>query len=545
MPSHGPEGATLIGREPCSDPSGSPRALALTILYHPVLDRVGDRYVLADHPEGSHLRLSRTEPAFAPPGRRGGAPLGDEHLSRRPLRLVLTEGGGARLEIEGSGTFVCVRNQRARGELSFSPEQIRRGVVLELRHRVVLLLHKVSALQDAVSGSSADDEAHGIAGESDAIRGVLWEISCVADLELPVLLRGETGSGKELVARALHRGSRRRDRPFVAVNLAAIPPSLAAAELFGAEKGAYTGSVRRQAGYFEQARGGTLFLDEIGEAPVELQAALLRALESGETQPVGAQEIRKADARVIAATDADLEGKVASGGFRAPLLSRLSAYAIWIPPLRERRDDLGRLFARFLREELERVGEERRLTPGPDGKLWLSASSAARLFEHDWPGNVRELRNVVRQIVIGNRGRAQAALPAAVRRQLRAPEAAPAVEAPASAPVKRASEDAGPGSAPVSGGPRRPPAEVTEAELAEALRASRWELAAAARRLGISRSALYVVMRRFPRIRTAGELTPEEITACHGACGGDVARMAERLEVSERALGRRVRELGL
>ncbi|HRI66149.1 MAG TPA: sigma-54 factor interaction domain-containing protein, partial [Polyangium sp.] len=166
------------------------------------------------------------------------------------------------------------------------------------------------------------------------LKRVLSDIHNVADLELPVLLRGETGSGKELVAHAIHKASPRRDKPFVAVNLGAIVPSLAVAELFGAEKGAFTGSIKRQVGYFEQAHGGTLFLDEIGEAPVELQVALLRALETGEIQTVGAMQGRKVDVRVIAATDADLEDKVDMGAFRAPLLNRLAAFELWIAPLR-------------------------------------------------------------------------------------------------------------------------------------------------------------------------------------------------------------------
>ncbi|WP_437657787.1 sigma 54-interacting transcriptional regulator [Sorangium sp. So ce1182] len=550
--------------------------MALTVLYHPCLERVGDRAVLSRLVAGGEVLLSREAPDFAPPGEARGAPLGDEHLSRRPLRLSSDPDGGLTLDLGDSGTALSVQGERASGALAISTAELQQGVVLELGRRVVLLLHEAASLADVFGSSTGTGAGAGepreITGESDGIRRMLWEIGSVADLELPVLLRGETGSGKELVARALHRSSRRRDRPFVAVNLGAISPSLAVAELFGAERGAYTGSVRRQPGYFEQARGGTLFLDEIGEAPIELQVALLRALETGEVQPLGAQEIRRTDVRVIAATDADLEAKVSAGAFRAPLLNRLSAYELWIPPLRARRDDFGRLFARFLREELAEVGEEHRLAPPPGGgRTWLPSSVVARLAAYDWPGNVRQLRNVVRQLVVGNRGRDRAEVTPAVERLLSRPAppgaqvpqaagssvrpppptgaappaeaAAPVAEAPAPVepppPARRAATTA------PARASRRRPADVTEQELGEALRASRFDLAAAAERLGVSRASMYLLIERHPRFRTAGDVTPEEIVRCHGECRGDVARMAERLEVSERALLRRVRELGL
>ncbi|WP_437607335.1 sigma 54-interacting transcriptional regulator [Sorangium sp. So ce834] len=549
--------------------------MALTVLYHPCLERVGDRAVLSRFVAGGEILLSRDTPDFAPPGEARGAPLGDEHLSRRPLRLSSDPDGGLTLDLSDSGTAVSVQGERASGALAISTAELQRGVVLELGRRVVLLLHEVASLADVLGSSpgTGAGEPREITGESDSIRRMLWEIRSVADLELPVLLRGETGSGKELVARALHRSSRRSNGPFVAVNLGAISPSLAVAELFGAERGAYTGSVRRQPGYFEQARGGTLFLDEIGEAPIELQVALLRALETGEVQPVGAQEIRKTDVRVIAATDADLEAKVSAGAFRAPLLNRLSAYEIWTPPLRARRDDFGRLFARFLREELAELGEEHRLAPSPGGgRSWLPSSVVARLAAYDWPGNVRQLRNVVRQLVVGNRGRDRAEVTPAVERLLSRP-APPGAHAPPTAgssvrpppltgaapPPAEAAAPVVEAAAPVEAPPparraattaparasRRRPAEVTEQELGEALRASRFDLAAAAERLGVSRASMYLLIERHPRFRTAGDVTPEEIVRCHGECRGDVARMAERLEVSERALLRRVRELGL
>ncbi|WP_437729553.1 sigma 54-interacting transcriptional regulator [Sorangium sp. So ce861] len=395
------------------------------------------------------------------------------------------------------------------------------------------------------------------------MRRLLWEIRSVADIELPVLIRGENGSGKELVARAIHQASPRRGRPFVAVNLGAIAPTLAGAELFGTEAASFSGA-RHRKGYFEQAHSGTLFLDEIGDAPIELQVALLRVLETGEVQRTGAQ-VRKVDVRVIAATDADLEAKVATGMFRAPLLNRLSAYEISVPPLRARRDDVGRLLIRFLREELDRIGEAHRLVPpAPEDKPWLPASLVARLAEYDWPGNIRQLRNVVRQLVIGSRGRERLEVTPAVERLLAEPASAgtelPEDDSPARpsalSPTRPAPATLPPPSGQIAPAPasaadaaphatRRSPAEITEDELAEALRASRWNRAAAAKRLGITRPSIYVLIERYPRFRTARELTTEEITGCHRECDGDLGRMVERLEVSEEALASRVRDLGL
>jgi DNA-binding NtrC family response regulator len=535
----------------------------LTILYHPCLDRIGDRALLPELDAGGAAPLSRVEPAFAPPGRSGGEPLADEHLSRKPLRLLPAVDGGVRLELGDSSTVVVVHGKRLQSDAHFSAAQLRRGVVLELGHRVVLLLHASASRQDLITGTSVPGEERELIGDSDGLRQLLWEVRSVADIELPVLIRGETGSGKELVAHAIHQAGPRRGRPFVAINFSAIAPTLASAELFGTERASFSGAVQRK-GYFEQAHGGTLFLDEIGDAPLDLQIALLRVLETGEVQRTGAQ-VRKVDARVIAATDADLEAKVASGMFRAPLLNRLSAYELSVPPLRERRDDIGRLLIRFFREELDRVGEMHRLAPpAPEDKPWLPASLVARLAEYDWPGNIRQLRNVVRQLVIGSRGRDRLEVTPAVERLLAAPSSAGAELPEDDSPARHAArsltrpEPAAPAppsgqiaSAPASAThaashpTRRSTADITEDELADALHASRWNRAEAAKRLGITRPSIYVLIDRYPRFRAAQDLTLEELTRCHRECEGDLGRMVERLEVSEEALARRVRDLGL
>ena len=345
---------------------------------------------------------------------------------------------------------IAGNNEPVGGEVSFSAAEVDRGVVLLLAGRVVLLLHRFRPVfPDSLP-------RYGLVGLSDSLLDLCRQVARVADLDVPVLLRGESGTGKELVASALHRASRRRDRPFLALNMGALPASLAAAELFGAARGAYTGAEHARRGYFRRAHGGTLFLDEIGEAPQEVQPLLLRALESGEIQPLGSEEPARVDVRVVAATDADLEQAVAAGRFRAPLLHRLGGYAIRLPPLRERRDDIGRLFFHFLREELAVVGEERRLADsGPNAQPWPPAAWIARFAAAPWPGNVRQLRNVARALAIDSRGAgedaAETRLPAAIEdllREERLPGGAGADGAPAG------STPAGPGHAGADGLPQ-------------------------------------------------------------------------------------------
>jgi two-component system nitrogen regulation response regulator GlnG len=196
--------------------------------------------------------------------------------------------------------------------ITISGSALDEGVVLELEERIVLLFHRRPAPGPALA------ERFGLVGESAEIETVRQQIARVAPLPVPVLLRGETGTGKEVVARALHEHSPRAGGPFLSVNLAALPTSLAAAELFGAKKGAYTGAVHDQPGFFGRADGGTLFLDEIGAAPLEVQAMLLRALETGEIVPVGGQTVRRVDVRILGATDADLEEAIRNGTSALP-----------------------------------------------------------------------------------------------------------------------------------------------------------------------------------------------------------------------------------
>jgi two-component system nitrogen regulation response regulator GlnG len=502
-----------------------PLVPALTIVAHPSCLRAGERLLLDALLAGREVAVSRNVPDFVKPDRVLGLPLDDPFVSRKPIRFAPALEGRVRL-LAGDGGPVTVAGAKLRDGVELGPDELAAGVPIELAERVVLLLH----LASREAAPAAD--TLGMVGESVGIRRVRDHLERIADLSVPVLIRGETGTGKELVARAVHAHGPQRSGPFVSVNLGAVPRELAAAELFGAQKGAYTGATRDREGFFGAARGGTLFLDEVGEAPPEVQVMLLRVLETGEMFPVGGQTPVATDVRLIAATDANLEAHIREGRFKAPLLHRLAGYEIRLPALRERREDIGPLFCHFAQQELTAIGEAHRLVPeDPYADPWLPAALAVRLLTYGWPGNIRQLRNLTRQLVIGSRGRAQLELDPRLEAELGpAPERGSAAPAAVTAMV-----DA----------PRRKAADVTEAELVEALRACAWDLKPTADRLGIPRSSLYDLIKKYPSVRTVSDLSVEEITRCFHACGGDVQRMVERLQVSEQALKRRLKELGL
>jgi two-component system nitrogen regulation response regulator GlnG len=237
----------------------------------------------------------------------------------------------------------------------------------------------------ALPAVSPPEPAQALIGQAPAMRELFRAIGRLAQVPLSVLITGETGTGKELVARALHRESPRAARPFVALNTAAIPAELLESELFGHEAGAFTGASRRHIGRFEQADGGTLFLDEIGDMPAALQTRLLRVLAEGEFFRVGGRELIRVDVRVVAATHQPLEALVEQGRFRADLLHRLDVVRLRLPPLRQRREDIPQLAARFLAHAARKLGVPAKT---------LSAPALERLRAHAWPGNVRELENV-------------------------------------------------------------------------------------------------------------------------------------------------------
>src|ERR1700730_2015787 len=248
------------------------------------------------------------------------------------------------------------------------------------------------ALREEIDKASMFEE---IVGTSRPLKAVLSRIAKVAPTASTVLITGETGTGKELIARAVHKRSRRSGGPFVSVNCAALPPTLISSELFGHEKGAFTGATHRRLGRFEQADGGTIFLDEVGELPQDTQVALLRVLQEREFERVGGAQSIQVDVRVIAATNRDLEAAIANGTFRLDLFYRLNVFPIEVPPLRERKDDILMLLEYFVQRYASRAGKNIRSIDKKTLELFQS---------YEWPGNIRELQNVIERSVIVSSG---------------------------------------------------------------------------------------------------------------------------------------------
>ncbi len=365
------------------------RPVAVDGLSHEALGR---RFAIRDHPRlaailqrdgvtrfhhDSHL----PDPYDGLLTERAGQPLAVHDCMGLSLNVEGARWGVVTLDALQPGTF----DGDAQAELAAL------GISIEAAARITRLENQLRALSSnsghtviTPEGTSRDEPE--IVGQSPPLQHLLHELDVVADSDLPVLLLGETGVGKELFAHRLHRLSRRRARPLVHVNCAALPESLAESELFGHVRGAFSGAVGERAGRFEAAEGGTLFLDEVGELPLAIQAKLLRTLQNGEIQRLGADKPKRVNVRVIAATNRSLREQVALGAFRADLYHRLSVYPIPIPPLRDRGNDLLLLSGRFLELNRSRLGLR---------SLRLSADAEEALRRYRWPGNVRELEHVI------------------------------------------------------------------------------------------------------------------------------------------------------
>jgi len=370
-------------------------------------------------------------------------------------------------ELEAGANGITVRDLGSTNGTRFADALVREvtlTVETELAFGRTRVRLSIAGAHDEVetSGLSAFGE---MIGASPAMRRLYLLLERAAPTTAPVLITGESGTGKELAARALHEHSPRREGPFEIVDCGGLPPTLVEAELFGHERGAFTGADVDRQGAFERADGGTLFLDELGELPLELQPKLLRALGEGEVRRLGSQKRRKVDVRVVAATNRDLRSEVNAGRFRADLYYRLAVIHLELPPLRQRLEDLLPL----VRALLERISRERgvRAHFEPDEEL------LAELARHGWPGNVRELRNYLEQLVILR-----------MRPALGQPEAQTAVEWEGllSLPLRAAKDEI-----------------VTRFErsyLEHLLRSSGGNVAEAARRAGVDRGTLFRTIRR-------------------------------------------------
>ncbi len=358
-------------------------------------DTMGRRFVVEEHPRLARLLHSREPVRFA----------ADSDLADPYDGLVHTEDHllhvhdcmGASLYIDDQPWGVLTLDSLNPGSFdAIDPIELR--TFISLTNATVKAAERIDGLQERVNKQSQVTQALleesgqvEIIGKSAVIRRVMEEAAIVADSPLTVLVLGETGVGKELVARQIHGSSPRADKPLVYVNCAALPENIAESELFGHIKGAFSGAISNRAGKFEIADGGTLFLDEVGELPLTIQAKMLRALQSGEIQRVGSDQHIRFDVRIIAATNRNLQQAVANGEFRADLYHRLSVYPLYIPPLHKRGKDILLLAGFILERNQHRFNVK---------ALRLSEDAKQLLLQYSWPGNVRELGHVLSRAVL-------------------------------------------------------------------------------------------------------------------------------------------------
>ena len=491
----------------------------LQIAHHPDPGLIGAEMRFVHHHEGAEYLVARHEGLFMRRGQDAGRTLDDTRISRSPLKFRPSRDKGVELSHDASKSEIEAGGRLLGPTVVFSQLEISRGVALSINRSVVLMLHRQVVRRPM---SSPD---FGLVGESLAIRDLRRQVGLAMATERPILLLGASGTGKELVAKALHEGGPRASKPFVSINMATIPAELAASELFGHEKGAFSGAGARREGVFQRADGGTLFLDEIGDTAFSVQTALLRALETGEVRPVGSERQRSLDLRVIAATDVDIH---AADDFKAALVGRLGV-EVRLPSLVDRREDIPRLFHHFLRSELGDDEYKRLLDPALH-EMWLPAWLLTALIRHNWPRNVRELRNVAREIAIFSTLSPFRAGPMVSRilDGLAEEPVQPAPEAAQEAPSKK----------------YRAPEQVGRGELVEALRAHDFGVTAAARSLGLSQQSMYRALDAHS-VLYAKQLDHELFMKHYLASGRDLAEMSRMLEISKRALKLRKRALGI
>jgi len=412
---------------------------------------------------------------------------------------------------------------------SLSKAQIERGAILGLGGMVLVCLHWMRCAPQAVA-------VPGLLGVGTAAIRTRELVRQVAGTDNTVLLLGETGTGKEVVARAIYALSARAQRPLVTVNMATLNDALAAADLFGATKGAYTGAAAMRHGLFTEAQDATLFLDEIGNTPASVQPMLLRVLETGDYRPLGATADLHSSARLIAATDQDLSAR----SFNQALLRRLESFVIQLPPLRERREDIGLLLLHMLEQR--------------GAAAQFPAALASRFACYDWPGNIRQLKHFAQRCVLALQAGQEVDFDSLLDGALTGDSVtlAGSVSAggslSASAGVAMASR-VGTGAAADVGadGPprRRKPSELTDQDVLAAMDKHAWCIQDAANELGISRPSMYKLLEANPQVRNVVHIPYDELMRAYEQSGGDLAQCAALLRTPSDSLRRHLRVLGV
>ncbi|MDE2430136.1 MAG: sigma-54-dependent Fis family transcriptional regulator, partial [Burkholderiales bacterium] len=449
--------------------------------------------------------ISRFLPLFRHPGA-DGLPLGHGGISRDALRITRDSSDQLLLQPPKSRMVVEVNGVEIDGPVQLSQAQIDAGVMLGLGRAILICLHWMRCLPKR-------NPASGFIGVGSAAILARDQIRQAAGTDFPVLLLGETGTGKEVAARAIHAQSKRASAALVTVNMAALNESLAAADLFGATKGAYTGAQTARKGLFAEAENATLFLDEIGNTPVVIQPMLLRVLESNDYRPLGAHQDHKSTARLIAATDQDLY----SENFNQALLRRLESFVIQLPPLRARREDIGVLLTYLLSTS----------TLAMEHPVVLPFALISEMANYDWPGNIRQLAHVLRRALLALQLGETPVLASLVRHS---PErithsSPPSTVTDFPAPQKNA-------------GARKKLSDLSEADVLQAMESNDWCIQSAAQDLGISRPSMYKLLDTHSQIRHAEHIPPEELRQVLANHAGDIESCAAALKTPAEALRR-------
>ena len=497
--------------------------LAITIAWHPDSSRIGEQFIGTT--EEGVIEVSRFIPMFRKT--QGDAlPIGHGGVSREAMRIVRDTSDGVTICPPKSRMVVELNGQIIADPIFLSAEQIEAGVILALGRAVYLCVHWMRCLPK-------DNPVDGLIGVGSSAIMTRDLIRLAAASDASVLLLGETGTGKEVAARGIHQLSKRANHRMVSVNMAALNESLAAADLFGAMKGAYTGAQNARTGFFSEAEGSTLFLDEIGNTPNNIQPMLLRVLETGEYRPLGATRDNKSSARLITATDQDLY----HSSFNHALVRRLESFIIRIPPLRARREDIGLLMIHLLRQN----------ESGTINASHLPSSFIDDALNYDWPGNIRQLGNVFKRAILAlqmgetpvlanmiETPKLQSVENAAQLRKIQSPQN---IEEALAAASKIAASD----TTPIE---RKKLRDLSETDVVNAMEKHAWTIQYAAEDLGISRPSMYKLIEANSQIRRVEQIPADELRSQFDQSAGEVEKCASLLKTPSEALRRHLKGLG-